>query len=119
MGLFTREQAQRNRELSLNQNDAFLSAHFWNLLAEISRKMETRKFRSFMAHQEQERMHEMADQILDDINFSVQQLKRYLGVELHHDLGTDSYRVEKFESARKRLFNEDDGTSSLRKSRKP
>ena len=70
MGLFTREQAQRNRELSLNQNDAFLSAHFWNLLAEISRKMETRKFRSFMAHQEQERMHEMADQILDDINAS-------------------------------------------------
>ena len=68
--------------------------------------------RSFLAHQNQESVHLSADQMLGDLEQSICELKRFLGIEVRHD-GTDSYRKER--EVKKLFTTEDDITTSLRK----
>ena len=74
MGLYTAAQAERYRENLLNPNDAFVSDYFWEMLSEITRKMGNKKFRTFIAQQNQEKTHDQADRILEEMNSSIMDL---------------------------------------------
>ena len=118
IALYTAESAQRYRDNMLNPNDAFLSPYFWNLIELVIRKMICKPSRSFLANQNLEATHHAADDLIQDLEHSINELKGFLGFsdrQIQRHEGTDSYHQERDERVKTLFTNDDDLTTSLRK----